>query len=58
LPEEALAEELRTLSAVAVGVVPVPSLGVELTMELFQKESAWSAVHRFLENVHEEFASR
>jgi hypothetical protein len=53
-----LAEELRTLSAVAVGAVPLPSLGVEFSMELFQKESAWTAVHKCLENLHDEFARR
>jgi hypothetical protein len=53
-----LTEELRTLSAVAVGAVPLPSLGVEFSMELFQKESAWTAVHKYLDNLHEEFARR
>jgi hypothetical protein len=45
------------VSAVAVGAFP-PSLGVEISTDLFRDRPAWVAVHRFLENVQNEIASK
>lgn len=52
-----LRDELSGLSvAISLGVVPMPSLGVELSTSLLKDAPAWTAVQRFLENVEDEFA--
>lgn len=52
----ALVADGQGISAVAVGVMP-PSIGVELSADLFRDAPAWDQVHVFLTNMQAEISA-